>query len=85
MKVERFIKLLKQYQQVATRYVKTARNFRGFVHMASTRIPLRKPIRTILPRNVDTSWETSRHPDLMARGTRHTLNRKWQMSPSCMM
>ena len=41
MKVEWFIGLLKQYRRVATRYEKTARNFLGFVHLASI---------TILPR-----------------------------------
>ena len=40
-KVEWFINLLKQYRRVATRYEKTARNFLGFVHVASIRIPLR--------------------------------------------
>ena len=35
MKVEWFISLLKQYRRVATRYEKTARDFLGFVHMAS--------------------------------------------------
>lgn len=34
-KVEWFINLLKQYRRVATRYEKTARNFLGFVHVAS--------------------------------------------------
>jgi len=40
-KVEWFINLLKQYRRVATRYEKTARNFLGFVHMASMLILLR--------------------------------------------
>jgi transposase len=40
-KVEWFISLLKQYRRVATRYEKTARNFLGFVHMASIMILLR--------------------------------------------
>jgi len=40
-KVEWFINLLKQYRRVATRYEKTARNFLGFVHMASIMILLR--------------------------------------------
>ena len=40
-KVERFIHLLKQYRRVATRYEKTARNFLGFVHVASIMILLR--------------------------------------------
>ena len=40
-KVEWFINLLKQYRRVATRYEKTARNFLGFVHMASIIILLR--------------------------------------------
>jgi transposase len=41
MKVEWFINLLKQYRRVATRYEKTARNFLGFVHVASIMILLR--------------------------------------------
>jgi putative transposase len=40
-KVEWFINLLKQYRRVATRYEKTARNFLGFVHVASIMILLR--------------------------------------------
>jgi putative transposase len=40
-KVEWFINLLKQYRRVATRYEKTARNFLGFVHIASIMILLR--------------------------------------------
>ena len=40
-KVEWFINLFKQYRRVATRYEKTARNFLGFVHMASIIILLR--------------------------------------------
>jgi transposase len=40
-KVEWFINLLKQYRRVATRYEKTARNFLGFVHVASIIILLR--------------------------------------------
>jgi transposase len=39
--VEWFINLLKQYRRVATRYEKTARNFLGFVHVASIMILLR--------------------------------------------
>lgn len=40
-KVEWFIGLLKQYRRVATRYEKTARNFLGFVHVASIMVLLR--------------------------------------------
>jgi transposase len=40
-KVEWFINLMKQYRRVATRYEKTARNFLGFVHVASIIILLR--------------------------------------------
>src|SRR5262249_35386819 len=40
-KVEWFINLLKQYRRVATRYEKTARDFLGFVHLASIMILLR--------------------------------------------
>jgi len=40
-KVEWFINLLKQFRRVATRYEKTARNFLGFVHVASIIILLR--------------------------------------------
>ena len=49
-KVEWFINLLKQYRRVATRYEKTARNFLGFIHVASIMILLRSPSRRILPR-----------------------------------
>ena len=38
---ERFWGLAKQYRRVATRYEKTARNFLGFVHVASIMILLR--------------------------------------------
>ena len=40
-KVEWFINLIKQYRRVATRYEKTARNFLGFVHLASIMVLLR--------------------------------------------
>ena len=40
-KVEWFINLMKQYRRVATRYEKTARNFLGFVHVASIMVLLR--------------------------------------------
>jgi transposase len=40
-KVEWFINLLKRYRRVATRYEKTARNFLGFVHVASIMVLLR--------------------------------------------
>jgi transposase len=40
-KVEWFINLLKQYRRVATRYEKTARNFLGFIHVASIMVLLR--------------------------------------------
>ena len=40
-KVERFINLIKQYRRVATRYEKTARNFLGFLHLASILVLLR--------------------------------------------
>lgn len=40
-KVEWFINLLKHNRRVATRYEKTARNFLGFVHVASIMILLR--------------------------------------------
>jgi transposase len=40
-KVEWFINLIKQYRRVATRYEKTARNFLGFVHVASMMVLLR--------------------------------------------
>lgn len=39
--VERFWQKTKQYRRVATRYEKTARNFLGFVHVASIMILLR--------------------------------------------
>jgi transposase len=39
--VEWFINLIKQYRRVATRYEKTARNFLGFVHVASIMVLLR--------------------------------------------
>ncbi|APW63835.1 hypothetical protein BSF38_05414 [Paludisphaera borealis] len=39
--VERFWHKAKQYRRVATRYDKTAKNFLGFVHVASIRILLR--------------------------------------------
>jgi transposase len=41
LKVEWFIDLLKQYRRVATRYEETARDFLGFVHVASMMILLR--------------------------------------------
>jgi len=40
-KVEWFISLIKQYRRVATRYEKTARNYLGFVHVASIMVLLR--------------------------------------------
>ena len=40
-KIEWFINLIKQYRRVATRYEKTARNFLGFVHVASIMVLLR--------------------------------------------
>ncbi len=40
-KVEWFMNLIKQYRRVATRYEKTARNFLGFVHVASIMVLLR--------------------------------------------
>jgi transposase len=40
-KVEWFISLIKQYRRVATRYEKTARNFLGFVYVASSLVLLR--------------------------------------------
>jgi transposase len=40
-KVEWFINLIKQYRRVATRYEKTARNFLGFIHVASIMVLLR--------------------------------------------
>jgi transposase len=40
-KIEWFINLIKQYRRVATRYEKVARNFLGFVHVASIMVPLR--------------------------------------------
>ena len=39
--VERFWFKVKQYRRVATRYEKTARNFLGFVHVASIMILLK--------------------------------------------
>ena len=38
--VERFWQKAKQYRRVATRYEKTAKNFLGFVHVASIMILL---------------------------------------------
>jgi putative transposase len=49
-KVEWFINLIKQFRRVATRYEKTARNFLGFVHVASVVVLLRQPAFYILPR-----------------------------------
>jgi transposase len=40
-KVERLINLIKQSRRVATRYEKTARNFVGFLHLASILVLLR--------------------------------------------
>jgi transposase len=40
-KVERFIRLMKAYRRVATRYEKTAQNFLGFVHVVAVMILLR--------------------------------------------
>ena len=40
-KVERFIRLLKQYRRVATRYEKTDPNYLGFVYVAAVMILLR--------------------------------------------
>jgi putative transposase len=40
-KVERLIRLLKQYRRVATRYEKTDPNFLGFVYVAAVMILLR--------------------------------------------
>ena len=40
-KVEWFINLIKQHRRVATRYEKTARNFLGFVYVASIMVLLR--------------------------------------------
>lgn len=37
-KVERFFGRLKHYRRIATRYEKTARNYLGFVYMASALI-----------------------------------------------
>ena len=37
-KVERFFGRLKHYRRIATRYEKTARNYLGFVYLASTMI-----------------------------------------------
>jgi len=39
--VERFMNRLKQFRRVATRYEKTARNYLGFIHLASIMILLR--------------------------------------------
>jgi transposase len=39
--VERFWNKLKHYRRVATRYEKTARNFLGFIHVASIMVLLR--------------------------------------------
>ncbi len=39
--VERFVNRLKHFRRVATRYEKTARNFLGFIHLASTLFWLR--------------------------------------------
>ena len=41
VKVEWFISLIKQYRRLATGYEKTARNFLGFVHVASIMVLLR--------------------------------------------
>lgn len=38
--VERFWGRVKQYRRVATRYEKTARNFLGFIHLASVMLLL---------------------------------------------
>jgi transposase len=38
--VERFMNRIKHYRRVATRYEKTARNFLGFVHVASIMVLL---------------------------------------------
>jgi transposase len=38
---ERFWSKVKQYRRVATRYEKTARDFLGFVHVASIRVLLK--------------------------------------------
>jgi len=38
--VERFMNRIKQYRRVATRYEKKARNFLGFVHVASIMVLL---------------------------------------------
>ena len=40
-KVEGFINLIKQFRRVATRSEQTARNFLGFVHVASVMVLLR--------------------------------------------
>ena len=40
-KVKWFIDLIKQHRRVAARYEKTARNFLGFVHVASIIMLLR--------------------------------------------
>ena len=39
--VERLVNRLKHFRRVATRYEKTARNFLGFIHLASTLFWLR--------------------------------------------
>ena len=39
--VERFVNRLKHFRRIATRYEKTARNFLGFIHLASTLFWLR--------------------------------------------
>lgn len=39
--VERFVSRIKHYRRVATRYEKTARNFLGFVYVASIMVLLR--------------------------------------------
>jgi transposase len=49
-KVEWFINLLKPYRRVATRYEKTARNFLGFIHVASIMVLLQQPLRRVLPK-----------------------------------
>ncbi len=38
--VERFMNRIKHYRRIATRYEKTARNFLGFVHVASIMVLL---------------------------------------------
>lgn len=39
--IERFWNRVKHYRRVATRYEKTARNFLGFIHVASIMVLLR--------------------------------------------